>query len=127
MLGLLDILIKYKSIQLPPEALFQIASIIKPRYYTIASSNLKYPNEVKIAISLTEDVIFEPPNKRTRLGLTSEFIKRVADKNLDFTEHKVKHRIFIKDSNFRLPEDQTVTPIIMVGPGTGVVPFIGFM
>lgn len=35
--------------------------------------------------------------------------------------------MFIKDSSFHKPEDQTKTPMIMVGPGTGVVPFIGFM
>ena len=35
-------------------------------------------------------------------------------------------RLFIKDSTFVMPPS-TKTPIIMVGPGTGIVPFIGFM
>lgn len=34
--------------------------------------------------------------------------------------------IFIKDSMFTVPDDQK-TPIIMVGPGTGVCPFIGII
>jgi NADPH-ferrihemoprotein reductase len=37
------------------------------------------------------------------------------------------HRIFIKDSTFRQLEDAVASPILMVGPGTGVVPFIGMM
>ena len=33
---------------------------------------------------------------------------------------------FVQDSNFVMPESHDI-PMIMVGPGTGVVPFIGFM
>mgnify|MGYP002048979720 FL=1 len=33
---------------------------------------------------------------------------------------------FVKDSNFVMPASHDI-PMIMVGPGTGLVPFIGFM
>jgi sulfite reductase alpha subunit-like flavoprotein len=39
----------------------------------------------------------------------------------------VTSRFFIKDSSFKKPENPEMNPMIMVGPGTGVVPFIGFM
>lgn len=82
-----------------------------------------YPDEVKIAISLTDDLI----DGQIKYGLTSGYIKNIADQNLDFTNVKITNKIFIKESLFNQPSDHSVTPMIMVGPGTGIVPFIGFI
>lgn len=55
-LGLIDILSEFhKSLDLPLDAFLQVSDRLMPRYYTIASSNLKYPDEVRIAISLSID------------------------------------------------------------------------
>lgn len=105
------------------DAFFQISQRIMPRYYTIASSNLMYPEEVKIAISLTKDVL---PSGEAKLGLTSKYLNDIYETVKDFQSARVTNKIFIKDSLFRMPANPE-TPIIMVGPGTGVVPFIGFM
>lgn len=94
-----------------------------PRYYTIASSNLKYPDEVKIAISLTRDVL---ESGQLKMGLTSKFINDIYESVKVFEKTRVTNKIFIKDSLFKMPTDPDI-PMIMVGPGTGVVPFIGFM
>ena len=94
-----------------------------PRYYTIASSSLMYPDEVRIAISLTTDIL---PNGEAKMGLTSRYLQETYENVRNFETTVVKNRIFIKDSLFRLPPDNS-TQMIMVGPGTGVVPFIGFM
>ena len=94
-----------------------------PRYFTIASSNLMYPDEVKIAISLTNDQL---PNGQRKMGLTSKYLNDIYESVKDFALHPVTNRVFIKDSPFKMPADNSV-PFIMVGPGTGVVPFIGFL
>ena len=80
-----------------------------PRYYTIASSALVHPNQIRIAISLT---VYNNYEGRERLGLTSAFLKTAQTA-----------RIFVKNSNFVMRSD---VPILMVGPGTGIVPFIAF-
>lgn len=56
------------------------------------------------------------------MGLVSQYLQKMMAEKDD--NHKTC-KIFVKESNFEMPTDST-TPMIMVGPGTGVVPFIGF-
>lgn len=119
----LDLLAKYKSVKLTAEQKLSVLPKMVPRYYTIASSAAVSPTKVRIAISLTE---FDSPSGKKFRGLASEFFDRIFKKC--FTSEvpqEVKARIFFHDSLFKLPESPE-TPIIMVGPGTGVVPFIAF-
>lgn len=61
------------------------------------------------------------------MGLTSYNYQKVFEKNPDFSVQTITHKGFIKSSLFNQPEDYSATPIVMIGPGTGVVPYIGFM
>jgi sulfite reductase alpha subunit-like flavoprotein len=72
---------------------------------------------------LTTDTLSDGTKK---IGITSKYINDIFGSIQDFSIEKVTNKIFIKDSQFLQPDDVKV-PIIMVGPGTGVVPFIGFM
>ena len=121
--GLLDLIDLYPSIKekLTLEILVQKATTIMPRYYTIASSSLAHPEEVTIAISMS---ILDLFNGQTRDGLTSGFLRNIFQ-NWS-ADAKITCKSFIKDSNFVMPESSE-TPIVMVGPGTGIVPFIGFV
>lgn len=87
-----------------------------PRYYTIASSSMVHPKEVRIAVSLSQ---FDTPCEKGRLGLVSAHCQRLLSNAKDG-----KARIFVKDSNFNMNNS---VPLLMVGPGTGVVPFIAFI
>ena len=86
-----------------------------PRYYTIASSALVHRNEIRIAISLSK---FDAPDGSNRFGLTSGYLKNIQESGKDELA-----KIFVKDSNFDMRND---VPLLMVGPGTGIVPFIAF-
>lgn len=84
---------------------------------------MKFPNEVKIAISLTID---ELPLGQQKFGFASKFLNDIYEGNHNFSANPLANKLFIKDSLFKMPQDPKI-PIIMVGPGTGVVPFIGFL
>lgn len=90
-----------------------------PRYYTIASSSLAYPNDLAIAISLTK---MQTVKGEFKNGLTSGYYEELISKDVN----GLVSRGFVKDSQFYMPKENS-TPLIMVGPGTGVVPFIGFL
>jgi NADPH-dependent sulfite reductase flavoprotein alpha-component len=87
-----------------------------PRSYSISGSPLVSPNEVQLTVSI---VRYAGSDGNERGGVCSTFL---ADRA---TEAPVP--VFLQPSpHFRPPEDGSV-PMIMVGPGTGVAPFRGFL
>jgi NADPH-ferrihemoprotein reductase len=120
--NIIEVMEEHKSIEMSPAVLLQLIPKMMPRYYTIASSALLSPTKVRIAISLSE---YSSPSGKKFTGITSEYLKRVFTQSFQNKKEEVKSRIFIKDSLFKYPEDPK-TPVVMVGPGTGVVPFIAF-
>jgi sulfite reductase (NADPH) flavoprotein alpha-component len=87
-----------------------------PRLYSIASSSKAYPDEVHLTI---RSVRYEALG-RNRYGVCSvQCAERLQPGD--------KLPVFIQNNpNFKLPQDQD-TPIIMIGPGTGVAPFRAFL
>ena len=89
---------------------------ITPRLYSIASSQAEVEEEVHLTVGL---VSYEE-NDSVRNGGASSFLTQ----NL---EEGGEVKVFIEhNDNFRLPPNSD-TPVIMVGPGTGVAPFRAFM
>lgn len=89
---------------------------LQPRLYSISSSPLVDANLVSLTVSV---VRYENLHGTTRGGVCSPFL---ADADAD-TEVPV----FVQASpHFRPPADPA-TPMVMVGPGTGVAPFVGFL
>ncbi|MGE9294466.1 MAG: assimilatory sulfite reductase (NADPH) flavoprotein subunit [Puniceicoccales bacterium] len=87
-----------------------------PRLYSIASSFRAHPDEVHLTIAA---VRYEA-HGRKRKGIASTFI--ADDLQAGGTVPVYTH----SNKNFRLPADSD-TPIIMVGPGTGIAPFRSFI
>jgi sulfite reductase (NADPH) flavoprotein alpha-component len=99
-----------------PEAFIEALEPMQPRLYSISSSLKSHPGRV----SLTVDTVRYQVGKRMRLGAASTFLgERVA------ADEKVKAYVQ-RAQHFALPEDPA-TPIIMIGPGTGVAPFRAFL
>jgi sulfite reductase (NADPH) flavoprotein alpha-component len=85
-----------------------------PRYYSIASSQKHVGNEVHLMVAT---FAYEHAGQKKQ-GVTSSYL---------LSEETTHVPIFLQNNpRFTLPENNA-TPIIMVGPGTGVAPFIGFI
>ncbi|MFD8687487.1 molybdopterin-dependent oxidoreductase [Streptomyces sp. NPDC059651] len=89
---------------------------LQPRLYSISSSPLAHPGEVRLTVSV---VRYTNELGRDRKGVCSTYLADCADDG--------PVQVFVQRSpHFRPPADPA-TPMIMVGPGTGVAPFVGFL
>lgn len=115
-LDVLAALQKFPGVRPDPEAFIESLDALQPRVYSISSSLKCNPGRV----ALTVDAVRYEVEKRTRLGVASTFLAgRVAPGD--------RIKVYVqKAQNFALPADPK-TPIIMVGPGTGVAPFRAFL
>lgn len=114
---------------------------LQPRYYSISSSSLVQKS--KIAITAVVEEIRVPGSDNILKGVTTNYLlalkqKQHGDPNPD--PHGLTYAIngprnkydgihvpvHVRHSNFKLPSDPS-KPIIMVGPGSGVAPFRGFI
>jgi len=110
-----DLLQDYPAENITVEFLTKILRKLQPRLYSISSSPLAHPGEVHITVASVRYTL-----NRNKEGVCSTFL---ADR-LGEEEY---FEIFIeKNPDFRLPENGE-TPVIMVGPGTGVAPFRAFL
>jgi sulfite reductase (NADPH) flavoprotein alpha-component len=107
---------KFAGMRPHPEAFVEALEPLQPRLYSISSSHNATPGK----LSLTVDCVRYVVGKRKRLGLASTFL---AERINPGDEVKVYVQ---KAHGFALPQDPA-TPIIMIGPGTGVAPFRAFL
>ncbi|KAH6585108.1 hypothetical protein BASA61_007079 [Batrachochytrium salamandrivorans] len=149
---LAQILEEFKSVKVPlGVVLVELLSRVAIRYYSISSSSAEDPTKLSITAVLVRYAIASPAalpknksdQKRTviiREGVATSCLQRKhfaskhPEANQDVTTD-VKKRcsvpllylpVCIRASTFRLPADVS-TPILMVGPGTGVAPFRAFV
>ncbi|MGW0158782.1 molybdopterin-dependent oxidoreductase [Mycobacterium sp. NPDC003323] len=87
---------------------------LTPRQYSISSSPLVSPHEVQLTVSVLR---YRSARGTLRGGVASTFLADRAQTAPVFVQ---------RSPNFRPPEDSQ-TPMIMVGPGTGIAPFRGFL
>ncbi|MET3066266.1 NADPH-dependent assimilatory sulfite reductase flavoprotein subunit [Atlantibacter hermannii] len=109
-------MVRFAPAQLDAAQLVGLLRPLTPRLYSIASSQAETENEVHITVG----VVRYDVEGRARAGGASSFLA-------DRVEEDGEVRVFIEhNDNFRLPADPE-TPVIMIGPGTGIAPFRAFM
>uniref|UniRef100_A0A3Q1MSC4 NADPH--cytochrome P450 reductase n=1 Tax=Bos taurus TaxID=9913 RepID=A0A3Q1MSC4_BOVIN len=118
---ILAILQDYPSLRPPIDHLCELLPRLQARYYSIASSSKVHPNSVHICAVAVE---YETKTGRINKGVATSWLR--AKEPAGENGGRALVPMYVRKSQFRLPFKAT-TPVIMVGPGTGVAPFIGFI
>ena len=115
--------------QVPLDHFLHLAPHLQPRYYTISSSSSVHANRIHITVSVVDQ---PKPDGGVFRGVCSSFLQNLEPPTTDGSGKRTDEsgsrrgawpscRVFVRASSFRLPTDPT-TPVVMVGPGTGIAP-----
>lgn len=144
-LCLLDILHAFKSCTPPVERILEYIPVLKPRFYSVTSSPLVDSSLFRVVFNVVR--INEGSGRyQARKGICTGWLSEMAQKLKAFQEpesdvHEISYHLSSLSLNsenenfhvykrqnrfFLLPSDLSI-PVIMIGPGTGVAPFVGFL
>jgi sulfite reductase (NADPH) flavoprotein alpha-component len=111
----IDFILDHPSAKFTPVEFVSLLTKLQPRLYSVASSLKVFPDSVHLIV----DVVQYESRGRVRKGVCSTFLAERADKvPVPVYPASAKH--------FHMPEDPN-TPLIMIGPGTGIAPFRAFL
>ncbi|KAL2085388.1 hypothetical protein ACEWY4_018708 [Coilia grayii] len=135
---LLDLLRAFPSCNPPLSLLVEHLPRLQPRPYSAASSNQRHPGKVHFVFNIVEFPAC-PGRLVARRGVCTGWLAQLVSPILQAygsTQGPVAmlgtgplpkiHMGLRPGNSFRLPSDSSL-PVVMVGPGTGVAPFIGFL
>lgn len=111
----IDVL-REKKTTLTAEQLTSLFRKLTPRLYSIASSQAEVEDEVHLTVGLVE----YQQGEEKRFGGASHYLTHRLEEG-DSVKVFIEH-----NNNFKLPQDDS-TPVIMIGPGTGIAPFRSFI
>ena len=113
---IVDLIADFPTDHLSPQAFVGCLRKLPPRLYSIASSLKQHLDEVHLTVAAVRYQSYS----RDRKGVGSTFL---ADR---IGEDATIPVYIDRNNNFKLPADPS-TPIIMIGPGTGIAPFRAFV
>lgn len=116
--SVLDLLEEYPACELPFAAFIEMMPLMTPRYYSISSSPIADGTRCSVTVAVVEGP--------ARSG--SGVYHGVCSSHLSRQSAGSTVQAFVKETKvgFRLPVDPAA-PIVMIGPGTGLAPFRGFL
>ncbi|KAI8080759.1 uncharacterized protein B0P05DRAFT_468813 [Gilbertella persicaria] len=128
--------------QVPFDLIVETIARMQPRFYSISSSSKESPKRITATIVTLS---YEPTPERTVYGVNSNFLYNIQASHHGIASegptydlagprqaylgpdgHCCRIPVHVRHSQFKLPRNPTV-PVIMIGPGTGVAPFRGFV
>ena len=104
------------TVPLPPQEFVALLKKIAPRLYSISSSLKAHPDEVHLTVA----AVRYDAHGRNRKGIASTFLADRVGETGDLP-------VYIQPSHGFKPPANGDTPMIMVGPGTGIAPFRAFL
>ena len=112
----IDLLTEHPGVIMSAQQLADLLPKLAPRLYSISSSPKAHAGEVHATVA----IVRYRAHNRERGGVCSTLLA-------DRTDLQGTLPIYIQhNKKFRLPADPAA-PIIMIGPGTGIAPFRGFL
>jgi len=142
-----EVFLEFASLRVPLEAFAQLLPRLQPRAYTICTSARVQPRRVGVVATVVDEVKPGADKTRRLRGVCTGYMTRWDGEDTCLLGDPVdSHARFlsppplprsaravgttvwahVKTSSFRLPPDPT-TPIICVGPGTGIAPMRAFL
>uniref|UniRef100_A0A8D1SUJ8 Methionine synthase reductase n=1 Tax=Sus scrofa TaxID=9823 RepID=A0A8D1SUJ8_PIG len=129
---LLDLLLAFPSCQPPLGLLLEHLPKLQPRPYSCASSSLSHPGKLHFIFNIVEFSSHTTAEVRRGVctGWLATLVEPILQPNARADGEKAPApKIYIAPrtaNSFHLPGEPSA-PVIMVGPGTGIAPFIGFL
>ncbi len=112
----LDILRAFPTARIEPQSLVERLRKLAPRLYSISSSPVAHPGEVHLTVGVHQI----RKDGRLRLGAASSFLAQRVPLGLPV-------QVFVQPSGHFHPPQDPSRDLVMVGPGTGIAPFRGFL
>lgn len=116
--SILGVLERYPALELPLESFLEMAGPIRPRFYSISSSPSVDPRHARLTVGLVEGPAWAGAGEYR--GLCSQYLARLAPGDVFFGYVRTPAPAFE-------PPADPATPMILIGPGTGIAPLRGFV
>ncbi|MCZ0985256.1 bifunctional cytochrome P450/NADPH--P450 reductase [Streptomyces diastatochromogenes] len=116
--SVLNLLERFPAVELPLAVFLEMMGPIRPRFYSISSSPLANPRHVRLTVGLLEGPALSGDGQYR--GTCSSYIAQLEPGDVFYGYVRVPSPTFA-------PPADPATPLILIGPGTGIAPLRGFL